>query len=182
MNKIRVPDIVKKKKDKQKLVMLTSYDAITARIVDEAGVDIILVGDSLGNVVQGQDTTLPVTTEDMIYHTRLVSRGARTAHICADMPFMSYQTSRKQALENAGRLMKEGFAESVKLETTDQYIETIKYIVSAGIPVMGHIGLCPQSYHAMGGYKIQGRNKKEKKQIYKTGKGHRICRRLLHSA
>ncbi|NIP39689.1 MAG: 3-methyl-2-oxobutanoate hydroxymethyltransferase [Candidatus Dadabacteria bacterium] len=170
MNKIRVPDIVKKKKDKQKLVMLTSYDAITARIVDEAGVDIILIGDSLGNVVQGQDTTLPVSIEEMIYHTRLVSRGAKRAHICADMPFMSYQTSKQHATENAGRLMKEGFAESIKLETTDEYIETIKSIVSAGIPVMGHIGLCPQSYHAMGGYKIQGRDKKEKNRYIKLAK------------
>ncbi len=103
MNKIRVPDIVRKKKDKQKLVMLTSYDAITARIIDEAGIDIILVGDSLGNVVQGQDTTLPVTIEDMIYHTRLVSRGVKNSHLCSDMPFMSYQTSMQQATENAGR-------------------------------------------------------------------------------
>lgn len=170
MNKIRVSDIIKKKKDKQKLVMLTSYDAITARIVDEAGVDIILVGDSLGNVVQGQDTTIPVTIEDMIYHTRLVSRGAKTAHICADMPFMSYQTSKEQALQNTGRLMKEGFAESVKLETTDEYIDTIKSIVNAGIPVMGHIGLCPQSFHNMGGYKIQGRDKKEKNRYIKLAK------------
>ncbi|NIT13632.1 MAG: 3-methyl-2-oxobutanoate hydroxymethyltransferase [Candidatus Dadabacteria bacterium] len=170
MNKIRVPDIVGRKKDKQKLVMLTSYDAITARIVDEAGVDIILIGDSLGNVIQGHDTTLPVRLEDMIYHTRLVSRGAKTAHICADMPFMSYQCSKEQALQNAGRLMKEGLAESVKLETTEQYLETVEYIVSAGIPVMGHIGLCPQSYHAMGGYKIQGRDKKEKNRYIKLAK------------
>lgn len=170
MNKIRVPDIIRKKNEGSKLVMLTSYDAITARIVDEAGVDIILVGDSLGNVIQGQDTTIPVTIEDMIYHTRLVSRGVKSAHVCADMPFMSYQTSKEQALHNAGRLMKEGFAESLKLETTDQYVETINCIVNAGIPVMGHIGLCPQSFHAMGGYKIQGRDKKEKNRYIKLAK------------
>ena len=170
MNKIRVPDIVRKKKEKQKIVMLTSYDAITARIVDQAGVDIILVGDSLGNVVQGQDTTLPVTIEDMIYHTRLVSRGVKNAHICSDMPFMSYQISKDQAIENAGRLIKEGFAESVKLETTEQYIETIYAINKAGIPVMGHIGLCPQSYHMMGGYKIQGKDKKETTRYIKLAK------------
>lgn len=170
MNKIRVPDIVRKKKDNKKIVMLTSYDAITARIVDQAGVDIILVGDSLGNVVQGQDTTLPVTIEDMIYHTRLVSRGIKNSHICSDMPFMSYQSSREKAVENAGRLIKEGFAESVKLEITEEYLETIHSINKAGIPVMGHIGLCPQSYHVMGGYKIQGRDKRETKRYIKLAK------------
>lgn len=170
MNKIRVPDIIAKKRGKHKIVMLTSYDAITARIIDEAGVDIILVGDSLGNVVQGQDTTLPVTIEDMIYHTRLVSRGTINAHLCADMPFMSYQTSKQQAVENAGRLIKEGFAESVKLETNQEYTETISSICKAGIPVMGHIGLCPQSYHVMGGYKIQGKDKKKSKEYIKLAK------------
>jgi 3-methyl-2-oxobutanoate hydroxymethyltransferase len=170
MNKIRVPDIVGKKNDNKKIVMLTSYDAITARIVDEAGVDIILVGDSLGNVVQGQDTTLPVTIEDMIYHTRLVSRGVQNSHLCSDMPFMSYQISADQALLNAGRLIKEGFAESVKLETSEQYLDTIYSIHKSGIPVMGHIGLCPQSYHIMGGYKIQGKDKKETKKYIKLAK------------
>lgn len=141
--------------------MVTAYDAPTAKIVDESGVDIVLVGDSLGNVIQGLDNTLPVTVDEMIYHTKIVSRGIQNAHLCSDMPFMSYQSSNLDAVKNAGRFIKEAGAESVKIEVTEDYIDTIKEIRKAGIPVMGHIGLRPQSVHDMGGYKLQGREKKE---------------------
>ena len=141
--------------------MVTAYDAPTAKIVDESGVDIVLVGDSLGNVIQGLDNTLPVTVDEMIYHTKIVSRGIQNALLCSDMPFMSYQSSNLDAVKNAGRFIKEAGAESVKIEVTEDYIDTIKEIRKAGIPVMGHIGLRPQSVHDMGGYKLQGREKKE---------------------
>ncbi len=160
MKKITVP-IISSMKDKEKIVMLTAYDAPTARIVDEAGVDIVLVGDSVGNVIQGLSNTLPVTVDEMIYHTRIVSRGIQNAHLCADMPFMSFQSSKENAVKNAGRFVKESGAESVKLEVTNDYIDTIREIRKAGIPVMGHIGLRPQSFHDMGGYKLQGREKSE---------------------
>ncbi|TFG75597.1 MAG: 3-methyl-2-oxobutanoate hydroxymethyltransferase [Thermodesulfobacteriales bacterium] len=160
MKKITVP-IISSMKDKEKIVMITAYDAPTARIVDEAGVDIVLVGDSVGNVIQGLSNTLPVTVDEMIYHTRIVSRGIQNAHLCADMPFMSFQSSKEDAVKNAGRFVKEAGAESVKLEVTNDYIDTIREIRKAGIPVMGHIGLRPQSFHDMGGYKLQGRGKGE---------------------
>lgn len=159
MNKITVPQIQEMKKRGEKVVMVTAYDANTARIIDEAGVDIILVGDSLGNVVQGLPNTLAVTVDEMVYHTKLVSRGAKNAHICADMPFMSYQLSTQEAVRNASRFIKEAGAEAVKLETTEDFLDTIYEIQKIGIPVMGHIGLRPQDVHKMGGYKIQGRDK-----------------------
>ncbi len=148
-------------KDKEKIVMVTAYDAPTARIVDEAGVDIVLVGDSVGNVIQGLSNTLPVTVDEMIYHTKIVSRGIQNAHLCADMPFMSFQSSKEDAVKNAGRFVKEAGAESIKLEVTTDYIDTIREIRKAGIPVMAHIGLRPQSFLDMGGYKLQGREKGE---------------------
>ena len=160
MKKTTVP-IISSMKDKEKIAMVTAYDAPTARIVDEAGVDIVLVGDSVGNVIQGLSNTLPVTIDEMIYHTRIVSRGIQNAHLCADMPFMSFQTSKEDAVKNAGRFVKEAGAESVKLEVTADYIDTIREIRKAGIPVMAHIGLRPQSFLDMGGYKLQGREKGE---------------------
>ncbi len=141
--------------------MVTAYDAPTAKIVDESGVDIVLVGDSVGNVIQGLSNTLAVSVDEMIYHTKIVSRGIQNAHLCADMPFMSFQSSNEDAVKNAGRFVKESGAESVKIEVTEDYIETIREIRKAGIPVMGHIGLRPQSVHDMGGYKLQGRDKGE---------------------
>lgn len=165
MRKITAPVIRSMKQDGRKIVMVTAYDAATARMIDEAGVDIVLVGDSLGNVVQGQPNTLPVTIEDMIYHTRIVSRGVVNAHLSADMPFMSYQSSREDAIRNAGRLVKDGCAESVKLEINEDYVETLYAINKAGIPVVGHIGLCPQSVLEMGGYKVQGRGRKEARRL-----------------
>lgn len=149
------------KENGDKISMITAYDAATARLVDSAGIDSILVGDSLGNVIQGLDNTLSVTLEEMIYHTKIVSRGVENAHLAADMPFLSYQVSVNTAINNAGRLIKEGNAESVKLEVKEEYIDTIYAINKAGIPVIAHIGLCPQSLHVDGGYRVQGRNRKD---------------------
>jgi 3-methyl-2-oxobutanoate hydroxymethyltransferase len=139
------------------IVMITAYDAPSARLVDEAGVDVILVGDSLGMVVLGHDSTLPVTMDDMVYHTRAVVRGATRALVVADMPFMSFQLTAEEALRNAGRLMSEGGAHAVKLEGGAAVVPTVARITGAGIPVMGHVGLTPQSVHQMGGYKVQAR-------------------------
>ncbi len=138
--------------------MVTAYDATFARILDDAGADVLLVGDSLGMVVQGQDSTLPVTMEQMIYHTRAVAKGTRRAHVVGDLPFMSYQTSVDEAVKNAGRLIAEGGAHSVKLEGGAEFADVVKAISRASIPVMGHLGLTPQSVHKMGGYVVQGRD------------------------
>jgi 3-methyl-2-oxobutanoate hydroxymethyltransferase len=141
----------------EKIAMLTAYDATFARLLDDGGADVLLVGDSLGMVIQGNDTTLPVTLEEMAYHCRAVVRGTSRAHVVGDMPFMSYQASVEQGMANAGRLIKEGGCHSVKLEGGAQHAELISRLVGAGIPVMGHIGLTPQSYHQLGGFKVQGR-------------------------
>ena len=141
----------------EKIAMLTAYDYPTARILDEAGVPIILVGDSLGMVVLGYDSTLPVTMEDMIHHTRAVVRGTQRAHVVFDMPFMSYQSGVEDALRNAGRALKETGAQSVKLEGGAHMAETVRRLVEIGIPVMGHIGLTPQSVNQLGGFRVQGK-------------------------
>ncbi|RMH36790.1 MAG: 3-methyl-2-oxobutanoate hydroxymethyltransferase, partial [Deltaproteobacteria bacterium] len=154
---VTIHTLRQKKQRGEKIAMLTAYDATFARLLDESGVDILLVGDSLGMVIQGQPTTLPVTLEESIYHTRAVARGARRAHIVGDMPFLSYQTSIPEALRNAGRMIKEGGAHAVKLEGGAQHAELVSRLVHIGIPVMGHIGLTPQSYHQLGGFKVQGR-------------------------
>jgi 3-methyl-2-oxobutanoate hydroxymethyltransferase len=156
---ITVPDIHARKRDGVPIVMVTAYDATFARLVDACDVDIILVGDSLGMVMQGHEHTLEVTIEHMIYHARCVRRALRCAHLTVDMPFMSYQVSPERALENAGRLIKEGGAASVKLEGGAQMVPAIERIVAAGIPVMGHLGLTPQSVHAFGGFKVQARDR-----------------------
>ncbi len=156
LSKVHVPEI-RARKGGPPIAMITAYDFTMARLLDEGGADILLVGDSLGMVVQGHATTLPVTVEDICYHGRAVARGARRAHVVGDMPFMSFQVSPVQAVENAGRLMKEGSFESVKLEGGEEVAEHVRRIVAAGIPVMGHVGLTPQSVHAMGGFKVQGR-------------------------
>jgi len=145
------------KKRGEKIVMLTAYDYPTARLVEEAGVPLILVGDSLGMVVLGYDSTIPVTMEEMLHHVKAVVRGTRRAHIVADMPFMSYQASSQEALHNAGRMLKEGGAQSVKLEGGLRVAETVRLLVEAGIPVMGHLGLTPQSINQFGGYRVQGK-------------------------
>jgi 3-methyl-2-oxobutanoate hydroxymethyltransferase len=145
------------KLDGQRIVMVTAYDATMARLVDAGGADMVLVGDSLGMVIQGQRDTLPVTLDHMVYHTACVSRGLTRAHLVADMPFMSYQVHPEQALRSAGRLVQEGFAQSVKLEGGERSAPAVAKIVEAGIPVVGHVGLTPQSVHAMGGFRVQGR-------------------------
>ena len=153
------------KRQGRRFSMLTAYDHPFARIFDEAGIDVLLVGDSLGNVVQGGDTTLPVTLEDVLYHTRWVARAARRALVVADMPFGSYQVSSEEALRSAVRLVKEGGAHAVKLEGGVRVAETIRRIVDAEIPVMGHVGLTPQAVHRMGGYRVQGRTEAERARV-----------------
>jgi 3-methyl-2-oxobutanoate hydroxymethyltransferase len=155
--KITVPQLQAFKRKHKKIVMVTAYDATFARLVDQAEVDMVLVGDSLGMVVQGHDTTLPVTLDDVIYHCRAVSRGLTRAHLCGDMPFMSYKISPEQALASAGRVIQDGRAESVKLEGGVEVADTVARLVSAGIPVVGHVGLTPQSVHSLGGFKVQGK-------------------------
>jgi 3-methyl-2-oxobutanoate hydroxymethyltransferase len=140
-----------------KIAVVTAYDVAFARLADEAGVDAVLVGDSLGMVVQGEATTLPVTLDEMVYHTRIVSRGVRRAHLIADLPFMSYQASLEDGMRAAGRLMKEGGAAAVKLEGGVAAAELVHRLVRVGIPVMGHVGMTPQSVHQFGGFKLQGR-------------------------
>ena len=157
-SKVTIHTLRQMKERGEKIAMLTAYDATFARLLDEAGIDVLLVGDSLGMVVQGHDTTLPVTLEEIAYHCRAVVRGARRAHVVGDMPFMSYQASYEQGVTNAGKLMKEGGCHSVKLEGGAVHAELVHRLVQAGIPVMGHIGLTPQSYHQLGGFKVQGRD------------------------
>ena len=158
MPKTTILDIYKKKAEKKKITMLTAYDYPTAQIVDQAGIDMVLVGDSLGNVVQGVANTLPVTMDEMIYHTKMVVRGTQSALVVGDMPFLSYQTHRAEAIRNAGRFLKEAGCEVVKLEGGSQMADTIRAIVDAGIPVVAHIGLTPQYVHMLGGFKVQGKD------------------------
>ncbi len=153
--KVTVPAIIEMKKRGEKIAMLTAYDFLFGKILDDAGLDILLVGDSGAMVFSGYDTTLPITLDEMIYHTRAVRRGVKCALLVADMPFLSYQVSPEDAVRNAGRLLKEGGAEAVKLEGGEAMTETIRRIVNAGIPVMGHLGLTPQSVNALGGYALQ---------------------------
>lgn len=156
--KLTAPAIRQMKADNTPIVMITAYDYPTARAVEAAGIEAILVGDSLGMVVLGYESTVPVTMEDMIHHTRAVMRGIEYVHVVADLPFMSYQVSDSQAVENAGRLMKEGGADAVKLEGGQAMAGRISAIVNAGIPVMAHIGLTPQTASALGGFKVQGKS------------------------
>lgn len=155
----------KAKENKEKLTMLTAYDYSTARLFDEAGINSILVGDSLGNVILGYEDTLSVTMEDMIHHSAAVARGAKNALVVCDMPFMSYQASVYDAVTNAGRLMKEGRANAVKLEGGEEVCPQIKAITECGIPVVAHLGLTPQSINAFGGYKVQGRDLEAAKKL-----------------
>ena len=154
----------------EKLTMLTAYDYTTARLVDEAGVNSILVGDSLGNVILGYEDTLSVTVEDMIHHSAAVARAAKNALVICDMPFMSYEVSVEEALKNAGRLMKEGRANAVKLEGGAEYAPQIKAMVNAGIPVCGHLGLTPQSVNVFGGNKVQGKSEEAAKKLINDAK------------
>jgi 3-methyl-2-oxobutanoate hydroxymethyltransferase len=159
MNSKITTSIIRQSKQESKVItMLTAYDFSMAKLLDDAGIDMLLVGDSLGNVMLGYDSTLPVTMEDMIHHVRAVCRGAKRAMVVADMPFMSYQVCVKEAVRNAGRLLKEAGAQAVKLEGGAEIKEAVKAIVNAGIPVVGHLGLTPQSIHALGGFKVQGKS------------------------
>ena len=160
-----VPGLRRMKSRGEKITMLTAYDCAFARIFDEAGIDVLLVGDSLGDVVQGNDTTLPVTLDEMIYHTRLVSRAARTALVVGDMPFGSYQVSVERAVEAAVRLLKEGGAQAVKLEGGERVADRIEAISRMDMPVMGHVGLTPQSVHKLGGYRVQGRGAQTRERV-----------------
>ena len=155
--KITIPDIKGKKLDQQPITMLTAYDYPSARLLDNAGVDIILVGDSLAMTVMGYPTTVSVTMDEMIHHCKMVSRGTDRAFLIGDMPFMSYQTGRRDAIRNAGRFLKEGGMEAVKLEGGEVVIDLVGAIVDSGIAVMGHIGLTPQSVTQLGGYRVQGK-------------------------
>ena len=162
---VTVLDIQKMKAASEKITVLTAYDYPFARLLDQAGIDMILVGDSLGVVVAGYDNTLPVTMEEMVYHTRAVRRGTQRALVVADLPFLSYQVDLAEARRNAGRLIKEGGAQAVKLEGGRNVAATIAAIVAMDIPVMGHIGLTPQSIHRMGGYRVQGKQEEQARQL-----------------
>jgi 3-methyl-2-oxobutanoate hydroxymethyltransferase len=169
------PSIRALKADGKRLVCVTAYDHPSARLVSEAGVEILLVGDSLGMVVLGHDSTLPVTMEDMLHHTRAVVRAKPRSLVVADMPFMSYQTGPIDALRNAGRLVQEGRADAIKLEGGARVAEAVRAIVEAGIPVMGHLGLTPQSVLAMGGYKVQGRSEEARARLLREAKLLESC-------
>ena len=167
---ITVPAIAKRKNSGKKITALTAYDYSFAKLLDSTSIDILLVGDSLGMVSQGHINTLSVTLEDIVYHTRCVNQGVERALVVADMPFMSYQVSVEQAVTNAGILIQQGGAAAVKLEGGERIINQVNAILKAGIPVMGHIGLTPQSVHQFGGYKVQGKNFLDSKQIKQDAK------------
>ena len=154
----------------ERIAALTAYDYLWATLLDEAGVDVLLVGDSVGTVVQGHDTTVPVTLENILYHTEMVTRGTKRALVIADMPFMSFQVSPEDALRNAGHLLKLSNAEAVKLEGGTVVVDTVRHLTAAGIPVMGHLGLTPQSIHKFGSYKVRGDEESEAQQIFDDAK------------
>ena len=162
-----VKDVLQKKREKKKITALTAYDYPFAKILDEAGIDIILVGDSLGNVVLGYENTLPVTMDEMIHHTKAVSKAVKSALLIGDMPFMSYQASQNLCIQNAGRFIKEAGVKAVKLEGGKGVAEKIEALIDTGIPVMGHVGLTPQSIHKFSGYRVQGKDKTSAEQILK---------------
>lgn len=171
MNKCVTVSVLKEKKIAQEpITMLTAYDYLMAKILDEAGIDVLLVGDSLGNVVLGHESTLPVTMEDIIHHTKAVCRGTNRAMVVADMPFMSYQVSTIEAVRNAGRILKETGAKAVKLEGGSEIAEAVKAIIRAGIPVVGHLGLTPQSVNQLGGFKVQGKDEQTAQKLIDDAK------------
>ena len=168
--RVTAPELRRMKERGEKIAVVTAYDATFARMLDEGGADVLLVGDSLGMVVQGLDTTLPVTVGEMLYHCRAVARGARRSLVVGDMPFMSYQVSVEDALRNAGRFLAEGGVHAVKLEGGEAMAPTIARLVAIGIPVMAHVGLTPQSVHAMGGFKVQGRGDENAERILRDAR------------
>lgn len=163
--RVRIPHLLAKKQRGEKITMLTAYDATMARLLDRAGIDVLLVGDSLGTVIMGYDTTLPVTLDAMLHHCRAVTNGARRALVVADMPFMTYQVDVAEAVRNAGRLLQEGGAAAVKLEGGVAVADTVRRLVALGIPVMGHIGLTPQSVHQLGGFRAVGKKQGEAESV-----------------
>ncbi|MBL7033212.1 MAG: 3-methyl-2-oxobutanoate hydroxymethyltransferase [Candidatus Delongbacteria bacterium] len=168
LNKITVPQLQRLKEQGEKISVLTAYDLLFATLEDQAGVDCILVGDSVGMVFAGYENTLPVTLDEMIYHTRAVRRGVKRALLVTDMPFLTFQISPRETLRNAGRIMQEGGAEAVKIEGA--YCETVELLTKAGIPVMGHLGLTPQSIHQFGGYSLRGKSDSERQQIIQAAR------------
>ena len=170
MPNFTIHDFLKKKRESKKITMLTAYDFPFAQIVDEAGIDAILVGDSLGMVVQGLDNTLPVTMDEMIYHTKMVTRAVKNSMVIGDMPFMSYQTGIEDALRNAGRFLKEAGASAVKMEGGSEIAGHVQAMTKVDIPVMAHIGLTPQSIHRMGGYKVQGKSEESAEKLFEEAR------------
>ena len=165
--RVTIPQLMEWKKNQRKISALTAYDYTFARLLDESGIDVILVGDSAGMVAMGYENTLPVTMDEMIFHTRGVRRGVQTALLVGDMPFMSYHVSEAEAIRNAGRFIQEGGAEAVKMEGGSRILDKVCAVVQAGISVMGHVGLTPQSVHQFGGYRVQGKNYLDARQIKK---------------
>jgi 3-methyl-2-oxobutanoate hydroxymethyltransferase len=170
MKKVTTKTLIEMKRKGEKIAVLTAYDFLIAKLLDESGIDVILVGDSLANVFQGQRTTLPVTVDEMIYHTKAVCRGVRNAMVVVDMPFLSYQVSIEEAVKNCGRVLKETEAEAVKIEGGEPVVEIVHRLTSVGIPVMGHLGLTPQSIHKFGSYDVRGIDKDEARQIVRDAK------------
>lgn len=170
MAKVTTATLKAKKANGEKITMLTSYDYATAAMVDEAGIDLILVGDSLGMVVLGYENTLAVTMEDMLHHTRAVTRAVKNVMVVGDMPFLSYHISREESVRNAGRFIKEAGAHAVKLEGGKERVDTVKAVLDAQIPVMGHIGLTPQSVNQLGGFKVQGKDVQTAKKLIEDAK------------
>lgn len=169
-HRVRIPDLLRKKTLRQKITMLTAYDATMARLLDRAGIDVLLVGDSLGMVIQGYETTIPVTLEAMIHHSRAVTRGSSRALVVADMPFLTYQASAADAIRNAARLLQEGGASAIKMEGGAPIAATVERLVQAGVPVMGHIGLTPQSVHQLGGYRTVGKTEDEAGRLFEDAR------------
>ena len=168
--KITIPKLVKMKKAGEKIACLTAYDTLTASLLDKAGMDLILVGDSGAMVFAGHETTLPITVDQMLYHTQAAARGVESALLIADMPFLSFQVTPEEAIRNAGRFLKEGNADGVKIEGGEHMAETFRRLTEVGIPVMGHLGLTPQSIHAFGGYKLQGKEEAQAAKLMNDAK------------
>ncbi|MDW8066761.1 MAG: 3-methyl-2-oxobutanoate hydroxymethyltransferase [Aquificaceae bacterium] len=170
MEGVTIRSLFKKKREGKKITMVSTYDYLSAKLCEQVGIDCILVGDSLGMVFQGLDSTLPVTLEEMIYHAKAVRRGAKESFIIVDMPFMSYQVSIEEAIRNCGRVLKETGANAVKIEGGEEVAQLVHRLVSIGIPVVGHIGFTPQSIHALGGYRVVGRAEEEAQRVKKDFK------------
>lgn len=169
-NRVRIPDLIRKKTLGEKIAILTAYDATMARLLDRAGIDVLLVGDSLGTVILGHETTVPVTLEAMIHHTRAVAHGASRALVVSDLPFLTYQVNVEETVRNAGRLIQEGGAAAVKLEGGEPVADRVHRLSEIGIAVMGHLGLTPQSVHRLGGYRVVGKTQEEAERLYRDAR------------